>query len=78
LQGVLSTRMRLKDRGVPEICHFCETNYENDWHVFLGYEEAKNVWRTAGMWELIQDVAAIAESFAECIFFLHIVQVIES
>ena len=72
LRGGLPTRMRLQDRGVPctDSCPFCETNYENDWHVFIGYEEAKNVWRTAGMWELIQNVAAVADSFADCIFSL--------
>jgi len=72
LRGVLPMQMRLQDRGVPctGICPFCETNYENDWHVFIGCEEAKNVWRTAGMWELIENVAVIADIFVDCIFSL--------
>jgi hypothetical protein len=54
LRGVLPTRMRLQDKGVPctHSCPFCETNYE-DWHIFIVCEEAKKVWRIAGLWELI-------------------------
>jgi len=52
------------------ICPFCQTNYENDWHVFIRCEEAKFVWRTAGLWELIRDTVNDATSFADCIFSL--------
>jgi len=29
--------MRLQDKGVPcsDCCPHCETNYENDWHMFM-------------------------------------------
>ena len=53
-----------------DCCPFCETNYENDWHVFIGYDEAKTVWRTAGLWDVISTTVAVAESFAACIFSL--------
>jgi len=57
LRGVLPTRMRLQDKGVPctDNYPFCQTNYENDWNVFIGCEEAKSVWQTTRPWELIQD-----------------------
>jgi hypothetical protein len=51
-------------------CPFCEPNYENDWHVFLGCEEAKDVWRMAGLWEQIQGTMNVATGFADCIFSL--------
>jgi len=72
LQGVLPTRMRLQDKGVPctDSCPFCQTNYENDWHVFIRCEEAKSIWRTAGLWELIRDTLNNATSFTACIFSL--------
>jgi hypothetical protein len=31
--------------------------------VFIGYEEAKNVWRTARLWEIIKDIVDAATSF---------------
>jgi len=72
LRGVLPTRMRLQDKGVPctDSCPHCETNYENDWHVFIGCEEAKKVWQAAGLWGKIEEVAGSATSFADCIFSL--------
>jgi ribonuclease HI len=72
VRGVLPTRMRLQDKGVPctDCCPFCETNYENDWHVFIGCEEVKTVWRTAGLWDLIAETVADAASFADCFFSL--------
>jgi len=62
--------MRLQDKSVPctVSCPFCQTNYENDWHVFIGCEEAKSVWQTAGLWELIRDTVNNATSFADCFF----------
>jgi len=72
VRGVLPTRMRLQDKGVPctDCCPFCETNYENDWHVFIGREEVKTVWRTADLWDLIAEIVADAASFADCFFSL--------
>jgi len=67
LRGVLPTRMRLQDKGVQctDSCPFCETNYENDWHVFIGCDEAKIVWISAGRWHLVQNAAAVAASLAD-------------
>jgi len=55
LRGVLPTRMRLQDRGVysSDCCPHCETNYENDWYVFIGCVAAKQVWSEAGLWDII-------------------------
>jgi len=54
-----------------ESCPHCETNYENDWHVFIGCEAAKQVWQVAGLWDIIMDAAAaVSNNFAECIFQL--------
>jgi hypothetical protein len=41
--GFLPTCMRLQDRGVScsDMRPHCDTNYENDWHVFRGCEAAK-------------------------------------
>jgi hypothetical protein len=63
--------MRLQDKGVPctDSCQFCETNYENDWHVFLGCEEAKNVWRMAGLWEKVQGTMNAATDLRIAFFF---------
>lgn len=38
--------------------------------MFIGCEEAKNVWRTAELYELIKDIVDAATSFADCIFSL--------
>jgi len=64
--------MRLQDKGVPcsDICPHCETNYENDWHVFIGCEEAKRVWREAWLWDKINNNSATANSLTECVFSL--------
>ena len=50
LRGVLPTCMRQQDRGVPcsDIFPHCETNYENDWHMFIGCEAAKQVGKRRG------------------------------
>ncbi|MCH82554.1 BZIP-like protein [Trifolium medium] len=41
--GCLSTRDKLQSKGVPctDQCPYCEQNYENDWHLFLGCERAQ-------------------------------------
>jgi len=63
-------RMRLQDRGIPcsDICPHCETNHENDWHVFIGCEAAKQVWQEAGLWERISDGVVNVIGLAACLF----------
>ena len=63
LRGVLPTRMRLQDKG-------CETNYENDWLVFIGCEKAKREWREAGLWDKINNNSVAANNLTECVFSL--------
>ncbi|KAJ1438415.1 Reverse transcriptase zinc-binding domain [Sesbania bispinosa] len=38
LRGCLHVRVNLQRKGVncPTMCPFCETNIENEWHLFLG------------------------------------------
>ena len=59
---LLPTCTRLQDKGVPcsDICPHCKTNYENDWHVFMGCDAAKQVWQEAGLWKKISEGAVNA------------------
>lgn len=43
---------------------YCKKNYQNDWHVFIGCDEANRVWQEAGVWDIIHDGAA---SLAMCL-----------
>lgn len=65
-RGVLPMRMRLQDRGVSctYCCPHCENSYKNDWHLFIGYKVAKQVWQVAGLWELVRDAVAVVSNFA--------------
>lgn len=62
--------MRLQDRGVPcsDCCPHCETNYENDWHVFIGCVAAKQVWIEAGLWDVIAAGIDAATGLASHLF----------
>ncbi|XP_045790350.1 uncharacterized protein LOC123885137 isoform X2 [Trifolium pratense] len=47
----LPTRLRLRERYVPcpSECALCVNNTEDDWHVFFGCSESRQVWNEAGL-----------------------------
>lgn len=59
-KGFLPARIRHQDREVlcTDCCPRWENSYENDWHLFIDSEAAKQVWQVAGLWELIRDATA--------------------
>lgn len=62
--------IRLQGRGVPssDYCPFCETNYENDWHIFIGCEVGKQVWIEARLWDTITAGIGSATGLAAHLF----------
>jgi hypothetical protein len=72
LCGVLQTRSRLiqKDVLCRGNCAFCLGGLENEWHVFLWCDVAKEVWMEVGIWELIQPIVNEAEGFCEAIIHM--------
>jgi len=67
--------MRLQDKGVQcmNSCPFCETNYENDYHVFIGCEEGKKCMDLRQEC-LVQNVAIVTVNLADLFFSLLILQ----
>nr|KYP42178.1 hypothetical protein KK1_036432 [Cajanus cajan] len=45
--------MQLQRKGVPcmSLCAHCETNKENEWHIFYGCQAAMDVWIYSGLWQ---------------------------
>jgi hypothetical protein len=46
---VISTRVRLRDKGVDcmQVCALCNTENEDSEHVFFKYPSSQNVWNMA-------------------------------
>ncbi|XP_058767237.1 uncharacterized protein LOC131640887 [Vicia villosa] len=53
--GCLPSRVRLRHHHVPGpiMCQFCGEEEEDDWHLFFGYPETIECWRTAGLHDTI-------------------------
>lgn len=71
LRGVLPSHIwDFKEGGVPssDYCPCCETNYENDWHIFIGCEVGKQVWIEAGLWDTITAGIGSATGLAAHLF----------
>jgi hypothetical protein len=71
-RGCLPTRQRLQQKGVncSDRCVFCQSNFENDWHIFFGCEKAKEIWEEAGLWSIIDGLIDTAEGFVTLFFQL--------
>ncbi|MCI44966.1 putative ribonuclease H protein, partial [Trifolium medium] len=67
----LPTKDRLQQKCVQytDLCPHCETMFENEWHLFIGYDSAKRVWMGAGHRDMVQVHAENATCFQE--FSLH-------
>ncbi|CAN1253998.1 Putative ribonuclease H protein At1g65750 [Linum perenne] len=65
-RGILPLRANLIRRriSVPPECGLCNTDQENESHLFLICPKAKEIWRAAGLLEIIRDYAATS-SFAD-------------
>lgn len=50
------------------ICLHRKSNYENDWHVFMGCDATKQVWQEEGLWKKISEGVVNATSFAAFCF----------
>ncbi|MCH83726.1 ribonuclease H protein [Trifolium medium] len=70
LRGCLPMRVRLQDKGVgcPDNCPHCENNFENEWHIFVEYYKAKQVWEGAGLWDIIEALINNVASLNDLIF----------
>lgn len=51
---------------------FCENHYGNEWCLFVGCGNAKEVWMTVGLWDSLSHFMANAMDFAS--FFFDIIQ----
>ncbi|CAJ2645584.1 unnamed protein product [Trifolium pratense] len=55
-RNCIPTRARLIQKGVncPDICALCENEQENNLHIFLLCNNAKEIWKSVGWWNTLQ------------------------
>lgn len=51
-----------------ENCCYCSNHFENEWHLFYAFDKAKEYWRKAKLWHLIESKVDSAEGFKELTF----------
>ena len=68
----LPTQVRLNRRGVncPSSCVLCNDPHEDSYHMFFHCGTAVGVWRTAGLWHLIEPLLQRYDDAPEIIFHL--------
>lgn len=72
LRGCHPTRVKLQDKGVSyeNLCSYCNTNLENSWHIFFGYKQVHEYWRTTRVWSYISNEVQIAKTIKGSVFKL--------
>jgi hypothetical protein len=68
----LPTRVRLKSRGVncPSSCVFCNDPHEDCYHMFFHCCTTVGIWRSTGLWQVIEPLLHSFDDAPEIIFYL--------
>lgn len=71
-RNCLPTRQRLISKGVqcPMQCCFRPQSIENEWHIFIDCEKAKDIWKAASFWYHIHPRIDKVDGFNEIIWDL--------
>lgn len=64
------TRLQAKGVSCPANCLFCTTGLENSWHIFLTCPSVQGCREEANLWQCMEPLLGVAESFSEFVFRL--------
>lgn len=65
LQGCLPTRHNLRKKHIEcqLNCIYCNSNTENEWHLFILCPYAKQIWLQSNLWQIIEKEWDKADNF---------------
>ncbi|KAG4923224.1 hypothetical protein JHK84_049015 [Glycine max] len=71
LRKCIPTRSNLRKKNIlyPLHCVCCDSNIENEWHLFLACDHARLIWQAADLWNLAEHRWDNADNFHD---FIHI------
>lgn len=70
LRKCIPTRSNLRKKNIlyPLHCVCCDSNIENEWHLFLACDHARLIWQAADLWNLAEHRWDNADNFHDFMF----------